>query len=566
MENDMSYIRKSFIFNSIFFKLFAIFTLLIPVTGMFIYANYQSRSTLITQVRVTHENMLQNYLIQIDNQLKSAVSFAINTAWFESDPQIALSSNDSESALAKMRISLVLSDRIVLNSIIDTLFVYTDKEFISSSQTSLEIEERDALKSYVLMAAESIDTSITSPKNNWNLVTLHNHSVMVHFSQGENGVLTGAYINLDRLLSHYVTNDEFSTLLLQPSITLAALSSKYPNDNLIITSDSSSAPISFVEIIPESSILNSLPFMQKYTLVISVLVTLLLPFVFFLLRMSVVLPLQKLNRAMKHIQRGELQYRITPYKTSNEIAMVNHTFNQMMDEVQHLKISVYEEEIKTQKSLLRNLQMQIQPHFIINSLNMVYNLLENKDYQTAKQLIVYSVDFYRYMVKVDTDLVLLHEEVKHVSTYLQIQMIRYKDKFTYSIDIDPLVEDMLVPPMLIQNFVENSIKYAIHMNKCIHISVKINSFEIDYYPYSLIKISDTGNGYPVSQLACLNEGKKIIDNNGEHIGIRNTVQRLALLFDGQAKWHFYNDNGAVSELAFPAQFLEMTDQRMLDEE
>ncbi|WP_138750756.1 sensor histidine kinase [Paenibacillus sinopodophylli] len=562
----MKFYQTTGFFNSIFFKLFAIFILLLPVTGLFIYANYQSRSTLITQVHITHENMLQSYLIQIDNQLKNAVTYGINTAWFESDPQLALRNNESESALAKMRISLKLSDQILSSSIIDTLFVYTDNEFISSSQNSLEIEERTALKSYVIQAAASINTSNISPKANWNLVSLYNHSVMVNLNQGDNGVLTGAYINLDRLLSHYEKNDENSTLLLLPNTELKSLEATYSKDNLIITGTSSSAPISFAEIIPESNFMNTLPFMQKYTLALSVLVTLLLPFVFLLLRLYVVQPLQKLNRAMKHIQRGELHYRITPYRTSNEIAIVNHTFNQMMDEVQHLKISVYEEEIKTQKSQLRNLQMQIQPHFIVNSLNMVYNLIENKDHQTAKQLIIYSVDFYRYMVSVDADLVPLHEEVKHVSTYLQIQTIRYKDRFTYSINIDPMVEDMLVPPMLIQNFVENSIKYAIHMNKCIHISIKVNSFEINYYPYALINISDTGNGYPVSQLECLNHGKKIIDDNGQHIGLRNTVQRLALLFEGQAKWHFYNDHGAVSELILPARFSELTERPSLDEE
>jgi two-component system sensor histidine kinase YesM len=558
----MNFLQKNGFQNSIFFKLFAIFTLLLPVTGMFIYANYQSRSTLISQVQITHENMLHSYLIQIDDQLKNAVSFAITTAWFDSDPQLAISGNETESALAKMRISLNLADRIILNSNIDTLFVFTDKEFISANQTSLGMEERNELKAYVLKAAGSINLNSNSPKSSWNIITLHNHSAMVHLSPGENGVLTGVYINLDRLLSHYVTSEEYSTLLLLPHTELNSMKSKYLKDNLIITSASLTAPIFFAEIIPESNILNSLPFMQKYTLVISVLVTLLLPFVVLLLRVSVVLPLIKLNKAMKHIQRGELQYRIPPYRTSNEIAIVNHTFNQMMDEVQNLKISVYEEEIKTQKSQLRSLQMQIQPHFIINSLNMVYNLIENKDHQTAKRLILYSVEFYRYMVKADADLVPLFEEVTHVSTYLQIQMIRYTDKFTYSIDIDPMVEDMLIPPMLIQNFVENSIKYAIHMNTCIHISVRIDSFEIDYYPYAKIKISDTGNGYPPNQLESLNQGRKIIDINGEHIGVRNNVQRLTLLFAGQAKWHFYNDNGAVSEIILPAQFSEIKDSQL----
>lgn len=181
-------------------------------------------------------------------------------------------------------------------------------------------------------------------------------------------------------------------------------------------------------------------------------------------------------------------------------------------------------------------------------------------------MIVHSVDFYRYMVKVDIDLVPLYEEIRHVNTYLQIQSIRYKNKFTYSIETSPLIADMLVPPMLIQNFVENSIKYAIQADKNIHISVNVESFEVDFYPYAKIIISDTGYGYPDHQLERLNQGRVIIDQNGEHIGIRNSVQRLSLLFEGKAKWRFFNQNGAVSELIVPAQFTEQVDSFQLDEE
>ncbi|APO47644.1 hypothetical protein BS614_28800 [Paenibacillus xylanexedens] len=562
----MKRLRHKGFYNSIFIKLLGIFAILIPVIAMFIYTNYQARSTLVKQVENTHQNMLQSYWIQIDNELNNAVTFAVNTAWFESDLQLTLSNDESDSELAKQRISLNLSKQILYGTnLVDTLFVYTDNAYISAS-SSQNPEERNAVKSYVMQAAASLETSDLSLKTDWKFIKIYNHSSMIHFSKGDNGVLTGVYVNLDRSLNYYSKNNPNFTLYLIPNNDLQRAISDIPKNNLIITAPSSSAPISFVEVIPEDTILKALPFMQKYTLAISIIVAALLPFLFFLVRLTVVQPLQKLNKAMKHIQRGDLQYRISPYRVSNEIAIVNQTFNQMMDEVQHLKISVYEEEIKLQKSLLRSLQMQIQPHFIINSLNMVYNLLENKDSQTAKKLIVHSVDFYRYMIKVDNDFVPLHEEIKHVDTYLQIQSIRYMDKFTYSLDINKMIADMLVPPMLIQNFVENSIKYSVQSNKCIHIAVNVDYFEIDFYPFAKIIISDTGNGYPINQLELLNQGKIIAGRDGEHIGIRNTVQRLSLLYEGKAHWRFYNDNGAVSELMLPALFPELAEPREGDEE
>ncbi|WP_337099943.1 sensor histidine kinase [Paenibacillus sp. YIM B09110] len=544
--------------NSILFKLLALFTILIPIIGMFIYSNYQTRITLENQVQSTHRNMLESYWIQIDNQLNNAVTFAVNTAWFESDPVLAFSNVESVSALAKQRIALDLAEQITNGvNVIDSLFVYTDNDYISAGQTSQKPDERNAIKSYVLEAASTLD--ISGMQSNWYLIRLNNQSGMIHFSKGDNGVLSGVYVNLDRLVSHYTPNDRTISLSLLSDKDAAAVRSKHPEDSIVITVPSAVVPISFVETIPSSIILKSLPFMQKYMVVISVLVCLLLPLAFFVLRQVVVMPLQRLNKAMKLIQRGDLQYRIPSYSVSNEFSIVNQTFNQMMDDVRQLKINVYEEEIKAQKSQLRNLQLQIQPHFIVNSLNMVYNLLENGDAWTAKKLIVHSVDFYRYMVKVETDFVPLYEEIEHVNTYLQIQSIRYNNKFTYSIETNQMIADMLVPPMLIQNFVENSIKYAIQADRSIHISIQVDSFEIDFYPYANIVIADSGSGYPENQLERLNQGKVIIDHSGEHIGIRNSVQRLALLFHEQAKWRFYNRNGAVSELTIPALFSEQSE-------
>lgn len=482
-------------YNSIFFKLISIFTLLIPVIGMFIYNNYESRSTLLGQVHSTHENMLESYWFQVDNQLNNATTFITTTALFDNDPQLAMSNNETDSMLAKQRISLTLSEKIInIGSSIDMLFVYTDDSFISGSQATLELKERSEIQNYVLNTAHAEDTD--NLKSNWQLMNINNHFSMLKIIKNGNGVLTGAYVNLDRLLSHFVPNQESKSLRLVAEGDVVNPKLSQHDNALVVTASSSAAPITFIEIIPFNELLRTLPFMQKYVVAISVIVALMLPFVFYILRITVVQPLQKLNKAMKHIQRGDLQYRIPHYRASNEIAIVNKTFNQMIDEVQHLKISVYEEEIKAQKSQLRNLQLQIQPHFIINSLNMVYNLLENGDSQTAQKLIVHSVDFYRYMIKIEVDLLPLYEEIKHVNTYLQIQSIRYKDRFTYSIETDKMIEDMLVPPMLIQNFVENSIKYAIQPDKSTHISVKIVAIELDFYPFAKIMISDTGNGYP----------------------------------------------------------------------
>jgi two-component system, sensor histidine kinase YesM len=548
-----------FIYNSISFKIvFYIIIILTPLISLLIYNIYQTHESLLKQVEGTHNNMLQSYLSQIDTQLKNSMNYTLDMALFQSDPKILVSErDDTDVAFAKYRIFTSLSNRLLSTNQIDAFFIYVRNGdyFIQATQHGVPSSEIDELKRYVRANSEMISSSNNFPKSTWTLTTVNKHNSLINLSYGNGDIIAGAYTSTDRIKDEFSRKNYItSKLLFIPSDTLKNEIDKQPKDHVVITSKSSVADILLIEVLSKSVILQSLPFIQKYILLVSIFLALMLPLLILLMNVTIVKPLRKLITSMGRVRIGDLKYRIDLHRSSNEFEIVNSTFNEMMDTVQNLKINVYEEQIKVQKSQLRNLQLQINPHFLINSLNMVNNLIQNEDSATAKKLILCSVDYFRYMAKADNDFVPLYEEINHIKDYLEIQKIRYKDKFTYSINVNKLIEDMLIPPMLIQNFVENSIKYAIDMNKVIHLSVKVEYFEVDYYPYAKIVISDSGIGYPTDSLERINSGKKIIDSLGDHIGIFNSVQRVKILYNGKGIWKFYNDGGAVSELSVPALF------------
>lgn len=556
--------RIKILLNSISFKLFSI--ILTIVTLLIILSTYntiQLRNVLLRQVQNTHENMLNTYLLQIDNQMRNSMAYTVDLAFFKTDPQlIAHSIDEAGIQYAKLRVLNGLNEKIITNNFIDAYFVIArdtkgETNFIMAQQSNNSTTERKAVREYILNTISSVDINMFSGDMKWKVVTINNTDCLLQIAAYGQDVYVGAYINMAHLISFFdLKNDSGAKLFCIPDYQLESLMQSNEDDMLLITQKSSITSFSLVEIIPNKIILSSLPFIQRNFLLISIFLALVIPILILFLRKIVIRPLHILNKAMSRIQYGDVEYRIPPYRTSHELNLVNQTFNQMIDQVQNLKIAVYEEQLKVQRSQLRNLQLQIKPHFLINSLNMVYNLIQNEDLDTATKLIRCSVDYFRYMVKVDEDYVTLNEELEHVKVYLEIQSIRYKDKFTYSIDVDQQISDMLIPPVLIQNFVENSIKHAIQMSIPVHIAIRVDSFEEEYYPYATILISDTGPGYPQEYLTLLNQGKKINDINGEHIGIRNAVQRLSILFDGKAKWHFYNNNGAVSKITLPATFVD----------
>jgi two-component system, sensor histidine kinase YesM len=556
--------NSKIIYNSISFKIvFYIIIILTPLISLLIYNIYQTHESLLKQVEGTHKNMLQSYLTQIDTQLKNSMNFTLDMAIFQSDPKILVSErDDTDVVFAKYRIFTSLSNRLLSTNQIDAFFIYVKNGdyFIQATQHGVSSSEINELKEHVRAKSKLISSTNNSPKSTWTLTQIDKHNSLINLSYGNGDIIAGAYTSTDRMKNEFSRKNIIKAkLLFIPPDSLTNEINKQPKDHVVITSKSSVADILLIEVLSKSVILQSLPFIQKYILLVSIFLALMLPLLILLMNVTIVSPLRKLLTSMGRVRIGDLTHRIDPQKSSNEFEIVNSTFNEMMDTVQNLKINIYEEQIKVQKSQLRNLQLQINPHFLINSLNMVNNLIQNEDSATAKKLILYSVDYFRYMAKADNDFVPLYEEINHIKDYLEIQKIRYKDKFTYSINVNKLIEDMLIPPMLIQNFVENSIKYAIDMKKVIHLFVKVEYFEVDYYPYAKIVISDSGIGYPTDSLGRINSGKKPPHSFGGNIGIFNSVQRIKILYQGKGTWKFYNDGGAVSEFNLPALFEDINE-------
>lgn len=545
--------------NSIALKLLIlILVTTIPLVSLLIFINMQSRNTLLNQVNDTHTNMLESYVSQIENQLSSAYSYTIRLSTYENNTQIiALSQDEAFVQYAKIWVSKDLSEKLVTYNFINGFFVTVQEQsgydnFISTTGGSVSSLSSAALRSFV-----SDYIASGSEEGHWQLCNIGDSPYLFQIISNPDGIRAGAYISLEQLLAKFSPgNIPESQLLFLPNEEIALYEQSLSQDTQLVSYPLASAPISLIETFPNTAIMDTLPFMQKYTKMVSVaLVALVATFICFVYKI-VTIPLWKLTKSMQEIQNGNLDYRIPASPASSEIQMVNHTFNQMIDEVQNLKINIYEEQLNTQKSQLRILQMQVKPHFLINALNMVYNLVETERLPLAKKLIKNSVNYFRYMMKIDEDLVPLMEELGHVKSYLEIQSLRYQNNFTYSITIDPKIEDMLIPPIMIQNFVENSMKYALSLTEIIEINIQITSFEKDYFPYAKIVVSDSGDGYPEEQLELLNAGQKIVKEDGECVGVRNTVHRLKILFGGKAQWRFYNSKGAVSEIIIPATFDE----------
>lgn len=189
------------------------------------------------------------------------------------------------------------------------------------------------------------------------------------------------------------------------------------------------------------------------------------------------------------------------------------------DEARHAQLALLKHEKKTAEAQLKSLRLQMNPHFLFNSLNSLQQMILAGENNFAT---IYLSKFSRLLRLVlfhsDKDLVILKEELETLNLYIELEALRFKDAFEYSISCDPSIdpEEIKIPTMLIQPFVENAIWHGL-MHKKVDRCLKIH-FSETKAGNLICTIEDNGIGRK--------EAKKISQLNHTGKGISVSEERL----------------------------------------
>ncbi len=264
-------------------------------------------------------------------------------------------------------------------------------------------------------------------------------------------------------------------------------------------------------------------------------------------------PMAYLQKSMDIIQKGDLDYRIPELSNcSREFDAVIQEFNFLMDHIKNLKIQIYEDRLAGKETELQYLSRQIQPHFILNTLNTIYNYSEN-DVKTTKQLIRLTSGYYRYVVNVNSRYVQLGQELEHIQDYLRLQKMRYPNGFDYEVNCEAAMKIVPIPPFIIESFVGNAIKHGLKPGELTKIEVNVKQLEEFQI---LIQVKDNGTGFSDDSLDAVEEFlEKGIVSEELGVGIRNSVARLKLIYGDKCVIHIYNQepSGAVVDILLDLQ-------------
>jgi two-component sensor histidine kinase len=174
------------------------------------------------------------------------------------------------------------------------------------------------------------------------------------------------------------------------------------------------------------------------------------------------------------------------------------------------------------ESRLGALRMQLQPHFLFNTLNTVAMLVRQGDQQTSVRVLARLSELLRQVLNEERNgEITLREELETTARYLEIEEIRFGDRLRVELAVDERVQDVLVPSMLLQPLVENAIRHGIARRAaatCVRIEADMEDGAV------LLQVSDDGPGFPA--------GFDVERQSG--IGLRNTAERLRYHYMGKA--------------------------------
>lgn len=244
-----------------------------------------------------------------------------------------------------------------------------------------------------------------------------------------------------------------------------------------------------------------------------------------LIRLEVLEPADKLREAMRQIQCDRLEFRLrdTNHRNSEDMQYLFDTFDRMADEVQASR----EKDKKMYQAEMENLRLQVNPHMLLNSLNTIYSLAQMKKYEAIQEYALHLVDYFRYALRRNDNLVPVEQELAFVQTYIEIQKIRYPHALLFVYTLGKDCAGALVPPLLIQNFVENAVKYAVKPGKVTEILVNISRVADRLH----ISVADTGAGIKPEILERLISGQPYVDALGQqHIGVWNCRRRMEVFY------------------------------------
>lgn len=270
-------------------------------------------------------------------------------------------------------------------------------------------------------------------------------------------------------------------------------------------------------------------FEEKYNvrviLLMTVIITLVVASILWRVVRRLTRPLYQLVDTMAKVGEDNLEVYVQETGTP-EIRQLSHTYNNMMQEINSYIQKIFYVEEEKRKAEIRALQMQINPHYIYNTLASIKFLVWQNDVEKATKMIDAFVSLLRNTISDKNKFVTVEQDIKNLENYVFINHVRYGEHIKVEYFVAPDCKLCMIPKMILQPFVENSFFHAFpeNQNGYIHIFIKRENSHLK------IDIKDNGVGIEREKVIAFKKNKDMKREHFNGIGINNVDDRIKLIY------------------------------------
>lgn len=304
---------------------------------------------------------------------------------------------------------------------------------------------------------------------------------------------------------------------------------KYDKDDIFVsyhTSDYSG--FQYVIATSLSQIQTTVPIMVQLIVLFLILLIIMLGLAMFLVHHYFFTPTAELFAGMKQVQQGDFSVQLPPNPT-HEFGYINENFNQMVESIDSLINENYARELVNKEAELRNIQNQLNEHFLYNTLDSIHWLARLEDAPRTCDMVFALANFYRLSLSSGHDVIPVTDVIQLLENYLYIQRFRIGDHLSYSIACEAHLENQKILKTTLQPIVENAVLHGIG-GLTYPGRIEITFTEVN--DKMRVSVKDNGHGFTPEQLEKVQAQLDMRNPYVEHSFALKTIQSQLQVFYG----------------------------------